>query len=95
MSNNQLKDQMKELLWQLIEKHYNVDRQQPQILTSKKLLVGFNPIDQIGEQLADVVEKLVLANLDPKEEAKDDSDGTDDDDSTDEPDPWGYYNGGD
>lgn len=80
---------MKEVVWQLIEKHYNVDRGCPQVLIAKEILIGSNPIDQIGEQIADVVEKLVIASLDPKPDQEDEADGTDDDNI-----PWGYYSGG-
>ena len=102
MSNNQLKEQMKEVVWQLIEKYYNVDRSCPQILTSKQILIGSNPIDSIGEHLANAVEKLVAANLEIVSEPVEIKKGDETDEEADEadeefyiPDPYGYYHGGD
>lgn len=89
MSNSQLRDQIKEIVWQLIEKHYSVDRKQPQVLIAKEILIGANPIDEIGEQLAAIVEKA-MTTPNPKPEDEEDEDCSDGSDM----DPWGYYPGG-
>jgi len=106
VSNNQLQEQMKEVVWQLIEKYYNVDRACPQILTAKQILIGLNPIDNIGEHIANAVEKLIAANLElasasePMESKPEDEEDTfeeeeEEDKETYIPDPFGYYYGGD
>jgi len=57
-----IKDQTKIILWKLVDKHYNVDRDQPQILTAKNIL-GSNPIDQIGTSLGDFMEETLKQAL--------------------------------
>lgn len=54
-----LKDQVKQLVWELIEEEYNVDRREPHLLTAKKILSG-NQIDRIGEKIATVVEQIII-----------------------------------
>ena len=56
--------QIKEILWKLIEKHYNVDRRQPQVLTAKALALGPNPIDQIGDSLELIIDELLNQAID-------------------------------
>lgn len=57
-----LKNQIRNLTWDLIEKYYNVDRSAPDILTSKHI-GQFNAIDKIGEELADIVEALLVSAI--------------------------------
>jgi hypothetical protein len=64
-----------ELLWRLIEQHYNVDRNCPQLLTARNLLfTKVNPVDQISEDMADFIERLFIqaATLKTEEEEKKD-----------------------
>ena len=51
-------NQIKDVLWQLIEKYYNVDRRDPNVLTAKNPLSG-NSIDKIGNELSEAIESLV------------------------------------
>jgi len=55
-----LRNQIKALTWDLIEKYYNVDRDEPNILTAKHMC-QFNQIDYLGEDLSLLVEGLINA----------------------------------
>jgi hypothetical protein len=61
-----IKDQIKAALWDLIEEHYNLDRKSPQILTAKKLLLGKNPIDDISDRFADLIEQIIESARDSR-----------------------------
>lgn len=61
-----MKDKIKEAVWQLIEQHYNVDRGCPNILTAKNPY-GSNQIDQIGEEIAEMVNQILQSIVIPEE----------------------------
>lgn len=77
MSNSQ--NQVREIMWQLIEKHYSVDRKQPQILIAKELIIGSNPIDKIADDVYILIERLIEAAKAPPPQESDDNIS------------WGYY----
>jgi hypothetical protein len=63
--NNQ--DKFKEAFWQLVEKHYNVDRKDPALLIAKNPLMG-NPIDKLGDDLLVIFNDLlnqVISEMQP------------------------------
>ncbi len=53
-----MKDQLKEALWQLIEKYYNVNRKDPHLLIAKNPLRE-NSIDKIADEYSTMIEDLL------------------------------------
>lgn len=54
-----LKIQLREAVWQIIEEHYNVDRKEPTILIAKKPMSG-NSIDKVADELSETIEQLLM-----------------------------------
>lgn len=59
-----IKEQVKELLWDLIEKHYNVDRKYGHILIGK--YPASNGIDKVGQELGGIIEELLSIQVKPQ-----------------------------
>jgi hypothetical protein len=73
--NNQ--DKFREVLWQLIEKHYNVNRKDPTLLIAKNPLMG-NPIDRLSDDLLVIFNDLlnqVISEMQPPSSSKPEEDG--------------------
>jgi hypothetical protein len=62
----EFKLQVRELVWQLVQKHYNVDIKQPYMLTSKSIVIN-NPINEIADSLANFIEQLLMEVANQKE----------------------------
>lgn len=57
-----LRNQVKDLVWNLVEKYYNLDKNDPIILTARQI-GQFNQIDRLGSDIALIVEGLIAAAL--------------------------------
>ena len=54
-----MKDNIKEILWMLIEQHYSVNRSHPHVLTAKRPY-NSNQINQIGDDLFDAFMQMIV-----------------------------------
>lgn len=62
----EFKAQVRELVWQLIQKYYNVDKKQPYLLTSKSIVIN-NPINDIADHLSVFIEQILMEVAKEKE----------------------------
>jgi len=64
-----MKEQITELLYQLLERHYNIDRRQPHVLTAKAPHKS-TQIKEIGADLTAAFEKLIQMLVPAEEPTK-------------------------
>jgi hypothetical protein len=65
------------MLWQLVEKHYNVNRKDPTLLIAKNPLMG-NPIEKLGDDLLIIFNDLlnqVIVEMQAQNQTTQDDDG--------------------
>lgn len=55
---SELKQAFEQVIWQVLEKHYNVDRREPRILTYKHIMVN-NPVGDLADQITNITEELI------------------------------------
>lgn len=60
---SELKQAFEQVLWQVIEKHYNIDRREPRILTYKHIMMK-DPIGDMAEQVTKITEELIKQAID-------------------------------
>jgi len=65
-----IKNQIKEVVWSLVQKYYNVDRRDPAVLIRKSL--NQNSIDRIGEDLGELVQEILIRSTQPAISKNDD-----------------------
>lgn len=55
---SELKQAFEQVIWQVLQKHYNIDKREPRVLTYKHVVMK-DPVGEIATQVAAVAEELV------------------------------------
>ena len=74
---NEFKKAIEQVIWNTLQKHYNIDPREPRVLTYKHIQMQ-DPIGDLAQQLTDITEELIKEAINqlstppeiPKEEEK-------------------------